>query len=151
MMKDDIDFRFQGAGIYADRFYNQFYLDEKGEYHSDEYPAIRYAGGGEVWMRHGKVHRDGDLPAITDAEGNQAWYKDGQFHREGQPAVIYKDGKPDEWWKNGRQLSSAEIEEIQFRQGKRDIIEKRGKEVADGMKTSHHSPIKAAKPARFSK
>lgn len=143
-MKDDIGFSFQGAGIYADRFYNQFYLDENGEYHSDEYPAIRYAEGGEVWMRHGKVHRDGDLPAITDAEGNQAWYKDDKFHREGKPAVIYKDGKPDEWWDHGRRMSQAEVDEILHK-----AMEKQGREVAENMKTGR--PVRAAKPARFSK
>lgn len=144
-MKDDIDFRFQGAGIYGDNFYNQFWLDENAEYHREDGPAIRYADGGEVWMKHGKVHRDGDLPAITDAAGNQAWYKDGKFHREGKPAVIYADGNPPEWWDNGVRMSEISVEALH-----RKAIEKQGQEVAESMKTAHNR-VKAAKPARFSK
>lgn len=148
-MKDDIDFRFQGPGIYGDNFYNQFWLDENAEYHRTDGPAIRYPDGGEVWMKHGKRHRADDLPAVTDAKGSQAWYIDDLLHRKGKPAITHADGTPPEWWEQGRRLADEEVAAI-LAQQEYESMARRGKEVADALQTPHGT-VKASKPARFSK
>ncbi len=149
MMKDDMDFRFRGAGNYADVFNNAFWLDENQEYHRDGAPAIKYADGGEMWMQHGKPHRDGDEPAITDSQGSKGWYKDGQFHRLGKPAVMNADGST-EYWIEGKQLNPREIED-HLRRYKSEEDVQRGFEVADALRHSAHPKVTAPKTASFSR
>ncbi len=149
MLKDDFEFRFRGAGNYADVFNNAFWLDENQEYHRDGAPAVKYADGSEMWMQHGKPHRDGDEPAITDAQGSKGWYKDGQFHRLGKPAVMNADGTT-EYWIEGKQLNAREIEDhLRTLHTEEDV--QRGFEVADALRHAPHPKVAAPRTASFSR
>ncbi|TAL34081.1 MAG: hypothetical protein EPN97_08645 [Alphaproteobacteria bacterium] len=104
----DMDFRFRGAGIYGDHFYNQFFLDADGCFHMDDGPAFIDGEGNRLWFTHGLRNRKGGLPAYEGKNGDRAWYEDGVFHREGGPAIVYAEGN-EEWWIKGSKLEEAEI------------------------------------------
>ncbi|HYD18479.1 MAG TPA: hypothetical protein VEF76_08380 [Patescibacteria group bacterium] len=148
-MKDDFEFRFRGAGNYADHFNNAFWLDENAEYHRDGGPAIKYAEGGEAWMQHGKPHRDGDLPAITDAQGSKGWYQNGELHRLFKPAVENADGSV-QFWVEGKQLTPEAAEKF-FRSITTAEDVQRGFAVAAAVKTAPVPKAAAPKTAHFSR
>lgn len=149
MLKDDFDFRFRGAGSYADPFNNQFWLDENQEYHRDGGPAVKYAEGGEEWHQHGKPHRDGDLPAITDSQGSKGYYKDGQLHRLFKPAIENADGSV-QFWVEGKQLTPDAAEKF-FRSITTADDVQRGMDVAQAVKTTPVASTPAPKIAHFIK
>lgn len=67
-----------------------------GKLHRDgDRPAVRWANGHREWYQHGKRHRDGDRPAEIDPGGCgmcavRKWYQRDKLHRDGdRPAVIY--------------------------------------------------------------
>ncbi|HEV56772.1 MAG TPA: hypothetical protein ENN87_04655 [Phycisphaerales bacterium] len=72
----------------------------KGHRHRDDGPAIEWADGRREWFRHGVLHRD-DGPAMEWPSGYQAWYRDGKLHRDDGPAIIGANGDR-EWYRNGR-------------------------------------------------
>lgn len=77
-----------------------------GKLHSEnDLPAEIWSDGAQVWYRHGKRHRDGDLPALVGSSmGAQAWYQNGKLHRDGdRPAIVHSDGLL-EWWRDGIRL-----------------------------------------------
>ncbi len=90
------------------------YVDDDGEFHRDDGPAIITSGGEQEWYQHGKLHRDGG-PAVIKPDGSEEWYQHGKLHRDGGPAVIgpngsedwfqhdelHRDDGPAEIWNNG--------------------------------------------------
>jgi hypothetical protein len=143
----DMDFRFGGAGIYGDHFYNQFYLDAGCRYHKDDGPAVIDCEGNKFWYKHGERHRDGDLPAVEMKDGDKAWYKDGKLHREGKPAIEFAKGG-EEWWLDGLKLNDDEIKAYkqklrseEWRQAADEIVA----EIREGLKQD----IRVMKPPKF--
>ena len=67
------------------------WLNEAGEIHRVDGPAVEYASGSKHWYLNGERHRE-DGPAVEAAGGNKYWYIAGEHHREDGPAVIYADG-----------------------------------------------------------
>lgn len=60
-----------------------------------------------IWLKDGKLHRDGDMPAVENESGNMKIYcKDGYFHRENGPAFI--EGTRQTYWLNGEEIKSEE-------------------------------------------
>jgi hypothetical protein len=145
-LKEHMDFRFGGAGIYGDHFYNQFYLDEKCQFHKDNGPAIVDCDGNKVWFRHGERWREGDLPAYEGKNGDKAWYKDGQLHRDGKPAIEYADGRA-EWWLEGCKLSDAETATYKA------LLREQFRQAGDKVTAAEPSqnPTTPAKPPKLSK
>lgn len=144
-MKDDMDFRFAGAGRYGDNFYNQFWLDEQQRYHREDGPAIIDAEGNRIWMIRDQRHRDGDLPAAEMKNGDRSWWFEGKLHREGNPAIVYADGR-EEWWTHGRKLTESEIEDQ-----KASILRKawaeQARRVEEEMRQGASQPVILLKPA----
>ncbi len=60
-------------------------VNEKGELHADNQPAVVNSANEEQWWKNGKLHRE-DGPAITNS-GGRAWYLDGLLHRTDGPAI----------------------------------------------------------------
>jgi hypothetical protein len=61
-----------------------------------------WLNGTLLWLKNGKVHRDGDKPARIWSHGTLQWYKNGLRHRDGdKPAQIFSDGTL-EWYKNDK-------------------------------------------------
>jgi len=86
---------------------------KNGENHRDEndLPASISSDGSSIWIRHGKIHRDGDKPAIMSSNGDRTWYRHGKIHRDTKddngnykPASI-SDHKGCEWWIDGKQVN----------------------------------------------
>jgi len=78
---------------------DKIWIDEDGEHHRENGPAIIYPDGAEYWYNNGKLHREGG-PAVTDPSGYEEWWDNGKLHRENGPAIIHPDGV-EEWYKNG--------------------------------------------------
>lgn len=78
----------------------EFRMHEK--HHRLHGPALFWTNGTQLWYKHGKLHREGDLPAFVTSRGTHMWYKNDKLHRDGKlPAVIRADGRR-EWWKHGK-------------------------------------------------
>ena len=86
------------------------WVDENGELHRNNGPAIEYKNGKTVWYIHGMIHRTNG-PAVEfkhDGGGiQQEWWIKGKLHREDGPAVIKKNGKK-EYWKHGEEYTEEE-------------------------------------------
>jgi len=54
------------------------YLNNNGELHRDDGPAIEDANGDKFWFQNGKCHRL-DGPAVEYANGNKSWWVDHVF------------------------------------------------------------------------
>lgn len=79
--------------------YQEIHLNEEGNLHSDDGPAVICLNGRKEWHQNGKPHRDNG-PAIIWSNGTLVWWKDGRIHRDGGPATIFPDGT-EQWYKNG--------------------------------------------------
>lgn len=77
-----------------------FWLDNDGELHREDGPAVEHANGTKAWYKKGRLHRLGG-PALVYDNGDERWYKDGLLHREDGPAMSDVDGLK-EWHLNGR-------------------------------------------------
>jgi hypothetical protein len=71
------------------------YLNEKGQRHRLDGPAIEWKDGTKLWYINNKYHRE-DGPAIEWMSGTKKWYINGLCHREDGPAVEWCDGTK-EW------------------------------------------------------
>ena len=67
------------------------YLNDKGERHRIEGPALEYSNGDKEWYLNDECHRENG-PAIELANGSKFWYLNGKCHREDGPAVEYFSG-----------------------------------------------------------
>jgi len=98
------------------------YLNEAGELHRIDGPAVVWVNGGKEWFFDGELHRldgpatewpDGDkawwvggkrhrvdAPAVEGADGNKVWYFEGELHRTGGPAVEVRGDK--KWYVHGK-------------------------------------------------
>ena len=65
------------------------YLNEKGQYHREDGPAIEFINGSKEWYLNGQLHRL-DGPAIEYRDGNKYWYLNDKFYieQEWQQEVI---------------------------------------------------------------
>lgn len=67
-----------------------------------------YADGSKAWFLPGQTHRvhhrDGDKPALITANGDQVYMQHGKLHRERGPAFIGADGKQ-EYYIHGELVS----------------------------------------------
>ena len=68
------------------------WLNDTGERHRKDGPAIIYPDGSEEWCINGKFHRE-DGPAIICPDGRQSFYINGKLHREDGPAMIFPNGE----------------------------------------------------------
>jgi len=74
-----------------DRFGNEIYKDENGEYHHQLRPALIVKDVSESWYKHGKLHRL-DGPAIERKDGSTEYWIDGvhlteEEFEEGNPKI----------------------------------------------------------------
>ncbi len=79
--------------------YPQEYLDENGQLHRTDGPAVKWRAGDRFWYCHGLLHREGG-PAIEWANGQRDWWRNGQRHRDDGPAIERPNGGKEEWWQN---------------------------------------------------
>jgi hypothetical protein len=81
---------------------NVFHLDDEGEPHREDGPAIEWKSGSREWCWHGRLHRE-DGPAREMNDGTREWFYEGQRHRGDGPAVIKADGT-EQWWCFGSEV-----------------------------------------------
>lgn len=87
---------------------NECWLNENGEYHREDGPAIKKKDY-ELWFLNGKLHRF-DGPAAQYYNGDKSWWLSGFKHREDGPAVEWADGYK-AWFINGKKLTEQEFNE----------------------------------------
>lgn len=73
------------------------YLDDDGELHREDGPALIYYEGSKEWYIHGELHREGK-PAIMRANGDRLWMINGEIHRLDGPAVIHGKTPAKQYW-----------------------------------------------------
>lgn len=79
------------------------YVDENGNYHRDDGPALFHANtGNKCWYQRGKLHRT-DGPAVEYGNGDKSWLINGQLHREDGPAIDRREVKS--WYNNGNLIA----------------------------------------------
>ena len=97
--------------------------------------------GTQMWLKDGKLHRDGDKPALVWADNViRVWYQHGKIHRIDKPAVIYINGMR-QWWKEGKPHRDGDKPAVLWafgarawwRDGKRYRIDEHAFIDADGM------------------
>lgn len=71
------------------------WINDSGELHRENGPAVEDVNGDMEWWVNGKLHRDNG-PAIIWSTGTKMWIKNGEKHRLDGPAVEYFDG--DKMW-----------------------------------------------------
>ena len=85
----------------------RYWYDAQARFHNeDDYPAIVYADGTRVWLRHGAYWRADGKPHEVWADGKQVWVDDaGEPHRAGPqpdlPAIVHGDGSR-QWLRHGK-------------------------------------------------
>ncbi len=65
------------------------YLNESGQYHREDGPAIEYNDGHKSWYINGKRHRE-DGPAVEWNDGYKRWYLNNRRYSEQEyyPVII---------------------------------------------------------------
>jgi hypothetical protein len=76
------------------------WVNNNGELHREDGPAVELWDGSKAWYINGKRHRI-DGPALEDIDGYKAWYINGNLHREDGPAVELNNGTK-YWFLNGK-------------------------------------------------
>lgn len=75
------------------------YVDQNGNYHRDDGPAIiQAANGNKLWYHHGRLHRT-DGPAIEYGNGDKSYLIHGRLHRDHGPAIDWREVKS--WYNHG--------------------------------------------------
>jgi hypothetical protein len=82
------------------------YLNDNGDYHREDGPAIEWTEGSKCWCINGLKHRE-DGPAVISSDGDTWWYINGKLHREDGPAGEWIDGYK-EWYLNGIDYTEEE-------------------------------------------
>lgn len=89
-------FMYNEEGVDTDNE-RKVWVDEAGQPHREDGPAVVWNSGRQAWYRHGQLHREPDKgPAMTFPAGSpvqSVWYWHGKIHRDGQPAVVMADGR----------------------------------------------------------
>ena len=63
-----------------------------------------------IWLKDGKLHRDGDMPAVENESGNMKIYcKDGYFHRENGPAIYRRMDGFTRYYIDDKQITIDEL------------------------------------------
>jgi hypothetical protein len=86
---------------------NKEWMNEKGEYHREDGPAIEWPGGNKYWYINNKLHRE-DGPAIEFVNGTKEWYRNGLLHREDGPAFEGASGNK-EYYLNGMPIKKEDL------------------------------------------
>ena len=79
------------------------WMNDKGELHRFNGPAVEYNNGTKYWYQNGYLHRL-DGPAAEYFNGDKRWFQNGDPHRLDGPAVEYVNG-PKCWYINGERYS----------------------------------------------
>ena len=79
----------------------EYHVNEKGEVHRNDGPAVIHKDGSKHWYKNGKRHRI-DGPAIEWGNGAKEWYQNDDLHRDDGPAIEWLDG--DKWYFRGVQI-----------------------------------------------
>ena len=77
---------------------NKYWKNNKGQYHREDGPAIKFVNGAKFWYRNGLRHRT-DGPAVENANEDKFWYLNGKYHRVDGPAIEYADDSKS-WYLN---------------------------------------------------
>ena len=78
------------------------YLNQAGQRHRVDGPAVIWPDGSLFWYQNGVLHRE-DGPAVTYTNGDKSWWLNGYRHRIGGPAVVWHGSV--EWWLYGVQYT----------------------------------------------
>ena len=139
------------------------WVNDEGEQHRLDGPAVEHPDGTNEWWVNNKLHRVGG-PALEYASGSKEWYQDGEYHRDDGPARDLRNGHK-EWYKHGRRhrVGGPAVEDVN---GDREwyIDDKRHREDGPaveyaegdsewylrGKKTDRETVMKAARLMRVS-
>lgn len=82
--------------------YRSIHVNEEGQLHRENEPAIEYSNGTKYWYLNGRLHRE-NSPAVEWANGDKTWYLNGKVHRKDGPAVERSNGI-NRWFLNGEEV-----------------------------------------------
>jgi hypothetical protein len=73
------------------------------------FPNVEVDDEGTTWYlnEYGEPHRL-DGPAVIHSDGSREWWKDGVPHRLDGPALENGDGDYFEWWVDGEKIGTSE-------------------------------------------
>jgi hypothetical protein len=75
------------SNLCIDTYGNKYWVNELGQYHLENGPAVEWVNGDKEWYLNGKLHRD-DGPAIDYVNGRKEWFKHGKQYHEALPKNI---------------------------------------------------------------
>ena len=75
------------------------YLNNAGQIHRDDGPALETISGRKCWYQNGLLHRT-DGPAVEWANGTKYWYRCRRLHRTDGPAIelVFTNGYISKAW-----------------------------------------------------
>ena len=83
--------------FYINKYGNKFWINDKGQRHRLDGPAIEGADGTESWWINGKRHRLNE-PAVEYANEHKEWFLNDKLYRLDGPAVERSDDGTKNWW-----------------------------------------------------
>jgi len=89
--------------IEVDEYGNKQYLNDEGNYHRLDGPAVEWSNGSKRWYINGNSHRNID-PSSEWWDGEKRWYFKNKLHRIGGLVSFY-DGY---WFIHSKSYSKQE-------------------------------------------
>ena len=83
------------------------HINDQGQIHNEDGPAIISPGKFEQWYINGLPHRNG-APAKCGPKGHESWYQHGVLHRANGPALTWPKGDR-HWYFHGERLISNDV------------------------------------------
>ncbi len=77
--------------VQIDCYGNKCYINEKGQLHREDGPAVENIHNRKEWCKHGKWHRE-DGPAVEYPNGDKYWYLNGVQYTQTEFNVKMKLG-----------------------------------------------------------
>lgn len=91
----------KGESVLTNVSGTKYFLVDGALRYDDVLPSVVYHSRVQVWIRHNKIHRDGDKPAVINPGEYMEWRKDGVLHRDFDlPASVSASHLA--WYKKGR-------------------------------------------------
>ena len=86
------------SGFYVRAYNAEYYINDIGQIHRENGPAVVYTDGWTAWYINGTLHRENG-PAIESKHGER-YYNNGKLHRLDGGAIVHEDGRK-EYFVNG--------------------------------------------------
>jgi hypothetical protein len=97
------------------------HINNLGQLHRDDGPAVICTDGSKYWYKDGLQHREGG-PAVTwQPHGSQLWIVEGKRHRLDGPAEHFGDSGTKKWYIEDREINDKAPQKLKWQMLKGDI------------------------------